>query len=118
MQIPFLKKWFKRSTVANPTKWLLELFGAKNSKTGVSVNETSAMYYTTVYSCVKIISESLASLPLILYERLEKGKRRAVEHPLYGVLHDLANPYMTSFVLRETLQNHLLTYGKIGRAHV
>ncbi|MDD3089657.1 MAG: phage portal protein [Synergistaceae bacterium] len=111
MQIPFLKKIFKRSTVANPTKWLLELFGAKNSKTGVTVNETSAMYYTTVYSCVKIISESLASLPLILYERLERGKRRAVEHPLYGVLHDLANPYMTSFVFRETLQNHLLTYG-------
>ena len=110
MQIPFLK-WFKRSNVTNPTKWLAELFGARSSKTGVAVNETTAMYYATVYSCVKVISESIASLPLIVYERLDRGKSRAKDHPLYTVLHDLANPYMTSFVLRETLQNHLLTYG-------
>lgn len=110
MQIPFLK-WFKRSNITNPTKWLAELFGARSSKTGVTVNETTAMYYTTVYACVKVISESIASLPLIVYERLDRGKTRAKDHPLYSVLHDLANPYMTSFVLRETLQNHLLTYG-------
>lgn len=110
MQIPFLK-WFKRSNITNPTKWLAELFGARSSKTGVTVNETTAMNYTTVYACVKVISESIASLPLIVYERLDRGKTRAKDHPLYSVLHDLANPYMTSFVLRETLQNHLLTYG-------
>lgn len=37
--------------------------------------------------------------------------RKAIEHPLYFLLHDEPNPEMTSFVFRETLMTHLLLWG-------
>lgn len=87
------------------------LSGGTRSDSGVIVTERTALYSTTVLACQKVIAESIASLPLMVYQRQERGKERAYDHPLYGVLHDQANPYMTSFLFRETLQHHLLTYG-------
>ena len=40
-----------------------------------------------------------------------EGKERATDHPVYGLLHSLPNPEMTSFELRETLTGHILTWG-------
>lgn len=55
---------------------------------GRRVNKRSAMQMTAVYSCVRILSEAVASLPLHVYERTEVGTAKAIEHPLYKVLHD------------------------------
>lgn len=82
------------------------------STSGKRVNERSAMQMTAVYSCVRILSEAVASLPLHFYEYDANGsKKKAVEHPLYFILHDEPNPEMTSFVFRETLMTHLLLWG-------
>ena len=54
---------------------------------------------------------AMASLPLILYERLERGKQRAQDHYLYPILHDRPNELMTSFEFRETVQAHLALWG-------
>ena len=79
---------------------------------GKSVNERSAMQLTAVYACVRILAEGVAGLPLHLYKCGKNGSReKAVEHPLYFLLHDEPNPEMTSFVFRETLMTHLLLYG-------
>src|SRR5574344_1223608 len=79
---------------------------------GKRVNERSAMQMTAVYSCVRILSEAVASLPLHFYKYDENGsKKKAIEHPLYFLLHDEPNPEMTSFVFRETLMTHLLLWG-------
>jgi HK97 family phage portal protein len=79
---------------------------------GKRVNERSAMQMTAVYSCVRILSEAVASLPLHFYMYDENGsKKKAIEHPLYFLLHDEPNPEMTSFVFRETLMTHLLLWG-------
>ena len=83
-----------------------------SSTSGKRVNERSAMQMTAVYSCVRILSEAVASLPLQFYRYNENGgKEKAVDHPLYFLLHDEPNPEMTSFVFRETLMMHLLIYG-------
>ena len=83
-----------------------------NSTSGNRVNERSAMQMTAVYSCVRILSEAVAGLPLQFYKYTESGgKEKAVEHPLYFLLHDEPNPEMTSFVFRETLMTHLLLWG-------
>jgi HK97 family phage portal protein len=58
-----------------------------------------------------VISETIASLPLGVYEQDENGNRKATEHPLYRLLHDEPNSEMTSFVLREVMLAHLLIYG-------
>ena len=82
------------------------------STSGRKVNEHSAMQMTAVYACVRILSESIASLPVHLYQYESEGnKAKAVKHPLYRILHDEPNPEMTSFVFRETLMTHLLLWG-------
>lgn len=82
------------------------------STSGKRVNERSAMQMTAVYSCVRILSEAVAGLPLQFYRYTDTGgKEKAVEHPLYFLVHDEPNPEMTSFVFRETLMTHLLLWG-------
>ena len=51
------------------------------------------MQMTAVYACVRILSESIAGLPLHMYRYEEDGSKiKAVEHPLYHLLHDEPNP--------------------------
>lgn len=78
---------------------------------GKSVTERSAMQTTAVYACVRIISETVASLPLHVYQYTDSGKERVCTHPLYRLLHDIPNPEMSSFVLREVMMSHLLLWG-------
>lgn len=83
-----------------------------NSSSGKSVTERSAMQMTAVYSCVRILAEAIAGLPLQLYRYTDGGgKEKAIDHPLYLLLHDEPNPEMTSFIFRETLMTHLLLWG-------
>lgn len=87
-------------------------FILRQTTSGKRVTEKSAMQMTAVYSCVRILSESVASLPLFVYERKENGsKEKAVDHPLYFLLHDEPNKDMSSFIFRETLMTHLLLWG-------
>jgi len=69
------------------------------------------MQTTAVYACVRILAESIAGLPLHVYEYRGNGKERVPEHPLYFLLHDSPNPEMTSFIFRETAMIHLLLWG-------
>ena len=86
------------------------LFGRTTS--GKNVNERTAMQVTAVYACVRILSEAIAGLPLHTYKyRKDGAKEKAINHPLYRLLHDEPNPEMTSFVFRETLMSHLLLWG-------
>ena len=79
---------------------------------GKTVTERSAMQMTAVYSCVRILAEAVAGLPLHLYKYTDDGgKEKAIDHPLYRLLHDEPNPEMSSFVFRETLMTHLLLWG-------
>ena len=83
-----------------------------NTSAGKPVNEHTAMQMTAVYSCVRILSETLAGLPLHVYRYNDSGgKEKYLKHPLYKLLHDEPNPEMTSFAFRETLMSHLLLWG-------
>jgi len=85
-------------------------FGSTSA--GKPVNEHTAMQMTAVYSCVRILSETLAGLPLHVYRYNDSGgKEKYLKHPLYKLLHDEPNPEMTSFAFRETLMSHLLLWG-------
>ncbi|MHB8123820.1 MAG: phage portal protein [Desulfuromonadaceae bacterium] len=77
-----------------------------------SVTPTTAQSVSAVYACVQAIAETTASLPLILFRRGEDGDReRAADHPLYRVLHDMANPEQTALEAREYLQACVLVRG-------
>lgn len=108
-----LQSIFKsRDRPQNATSGSAYRFFIGGSSSGKNVNERSAMQMTAVYSCVRILSEAVASLPLYVYKyNSDGGKEKAVKHPLYFLIHDEPNPEMTSFVFRETLMTHLLLWG-------
>ena len=82
------------------------------SNAGKRVTERSAMQMTAVYSCVRILAEAVAGLPLHFYKYKDDGsKEKALDNSLYHLLHDEPNPEMSSFVFRETLMTHLLLWG-------
>ena len=101
-----------RDKPQNSTAGSAYTFFMGGSTAGKHVNERSAMQMTAVYSCVRILAEAVAGLPLHLYKYTEEGgKEKATDHPLYLLLHDEPNPEMSSFVFRETLMTHLLLWG-------
>lgn len=86
-------------------------FHTPRSATGVNVTPDSALTYSAYYACIRVISETIATLPLLLYRRKDRGKDRASELPLYGLLHDKPNPELTSVEFRETKFAHVLSWG-------
>ena len=81
------------------------------SASGKAVNPSTAIQVSAVYACVRVIAETIASLPFHVYEATDDGSRKAPEHPLYRLIHDEPNKEMSSFILRETLLSHLLLWG-------
>ena len=89
--------------------WMFRFGGSSSNKL---VTERSSMQVAAVYACVRVLSEAVAQLPLHLYKYTGDGsKEKALDHPLYRLLHDEPNPEMSSFVYRETEMCHLLLWG-------
>ena len=85
--------------------WYSPIGGA--SKSGQAVNTTSAMRLATVYACVRVISEDIGKLPLLMYRRGKDGSReRVFDHPLVKLL---ANPIgsLSGHEWREMGQSHI-----------
>lgn len=101
-----------RDTPKNRTAGSAYSFFLGQSAAGKSVNERSAMQTSAVYACVRVISESVASLPLHLYRYTDDGgKEKAIDHPLYHLLHDEPNTEMTAYSFFEVGLTHLLLWG-------
>ena len=101
-----------RDKPTNSTAGSRYTFYMGGSTSGKAVTERSAMQMTAVYSCVRILAEAIAGLPLHVYRYNDDGgKEKALDHSLYLLLHDEPNPEMSSFVFRETLMTHLLLWG-------
>lgn len=106
------------SDLATPEKWVVDwVTGGIGNSSGVHVDQETARTYAPFFAGVRVIAEDLGSLPLFLYERLARGKRRATEHPLYPLLHDAPNDMMGAMPFKEALQGHALTWGG-GAAYV
>lgn len=111
MRLFNLFKREKRAVAQTGRTWLSELFGNMTS-TEIVVTESNAMQVSAFWACVRIISETIASLPLHTYERrADGGKVRAPTHPTYAVLHSYGNEEMTAFQVRELLMTSILVYG-------
>ena len=108
----FLGAFFKKRTATDRMAGSGYRFYFGQTDAGKIVNERSAMQMTAVYACVRILAESIASLPLHVYARDGNGNmKKAEDHPLYFLLHDEPNPEMDSFIFRETLMTHILLWG-------
>ena len=97
-------------------QWIKDWLRGKDpgvaTNSGVEVSPESAVRSSTVLACGRLLSETIAALPLFLYRRLaDNAKERATDHPLYEVLHIQPNKEMSSFIFREMMMWHLLFWG-------
>lgn len=84
---------------------------AGSTASGVAVTPENSLRNTAVLAAVRVLAESVASLPLIVYQREQRGKQRLPDHPLYRLLHDAPNSEMTAFEWRELGMMHLALWG-------
>jgi HK97 family phage portal protein len=85
--------------------------GGLETAAGVDVTIEGSLKLPAVWSCVRVLSETIASLPLFVYERMERGKRRAPEHLLYELLHVQPNPEQTAFGFFQLMVSHCALWG-------
>ena len=78
---------------------------------GVQVNQWTALQMSAVYACIRLLSETLAQLPLNIRKRTPEGSELAVGHPLFNILHNTPNPWMTSFTWRNSVMSHVAGWG-------
>ena len=95
------------TSLANPASWM---FDGSASKTGIAITEDSAMRLSAVFGAVRVISETIASLPWIVKQDFEGNTRNAAAHPINQLIHS-PNGIMTDFNFRETCQAHLCLHG-------
>ena len=96
MRIPLISRLFNPRASPKNSFWdstYSFFFGSTTS--GKTVNERTAMQTTAVYACVRILAETIASLPLHTYRYTDRGKEKAIDHDLYYLLHDAPNSEMT-----------------------
>ncbi len=95
------------TSLANPASWM---FDGSASKTGIAITEESAMRLSAVFGAVRVISETIASLPWMVKQDFEGNTRNAAAHPINQLIHS-PNGIMTDFNFRETCQAHLCLHG-------
>lgn len=93
-------------------EWLLEALGGGRNSAGVPVSPSSAQRAVAVYACIRVLAESVATLPLMMYRRLPDGsKEKATEHPLYTLVHRSPNTWQTASEFRDVMQSACAAHG-------
>jgi len=112
----------RRSSLENPqtplsfpAEWLLDIFNGGRTDSGIRVSEMTALQVGAVLTCVNIIANGIASLPLNVYEKQIRdnrlAKRLALNHGVFDILHSEPNVEMTSSTFRKTEMVHALLWG-------
>lgn len=82
------------------------------SSSGININENTSLKLSAFYSGIRLISETIASLPLNIFRRLpDGGKELQPNHPLFRLLHDQPNEQQTAFEFREFMTRSVLLQG-------
>jgi HK97 family phage portal protein len=85
-------------------------FGGAANRTSVTTD--SSMTFSAVFACVRIISESIASLPVRVYRVETDGdKIEELAHPVNRLLTRKPNDFMTTYTFLDVLMNNLLLEG-------
>lgn len=102
-----IKKWlFPDNALGNYND-----FSVIKYKSVAVVNPNVALTYSTIFACVRVIAETIATLPLFLYKVKGNNKVKAREHNLYSILHDAPNLECTSVSFFESLITQILLTG-------
>src|SRR5690606_41443715 len=75
--------------------YVASAYGA-SSDTGIIVTDQKMLSVSAVWACARLISETIDTLPLSVYERTSSGKRVSKQHPLHLIINDLPNTDTTA----------------------
>ena len=90
----------------------LEQMSRYGNSSAITVSTDSAMSFAAVFAAIRILSESVAQLPIQLCERDANGdKTIRTDHPLYNLIHRKPNGYMTTFIFMQKIITDLCTNG-------
>lgn len=104
--------WLRRSFGLTDRQMVGYAFGGGESHAGKSVTVDTAMQLATVWACVRLISETVATLPLFVYRKGANDSRTiAKDHPLYGLLHDSPHADYTAVEFWEGAVSSLCLWG-------
>lgn len=100
------------SLVDEATGNVRSVFTANESSTGIHVDEGEAMGWTALGAAIRWVAETVATLPLNVYQRMEpRGKELARGHRLFRLLHDSPNPEQTSVEFWESYISQIMLWG-------
>jgi len=104
---------FSRKSITSTLDLFKEIYGGKQTKSGVTVNAANAIDISTVFACCRVIGEGIAQVPLQLMVESADGKTRkkAKNHPLYNKMAFKPNRWQTSFEWRELVCWHVVLCG-------
>lgn len=101
----------KESNVTTPSKWFVNWINGGETSSGEVVNEETAMKMAAVYACIRLLSQSVAKLPLHVYNNKGGKKIKDERHAVTQLLETRPNPYMTPFDFKITMEAHRQLYG-------
>ncbi len=105
-------------TTLRPANWLIDLVGGKKTTAGVDMTVPIAEGLPAIYSCQRVLSETVGQVPTKIVRVLKGGGKEAdTEHPLYPILHDLWNPELTAYQGFEMVTRHVAGWGR-GYAYI
>jgi HK97 family phage portal protein len=112
MKLKFWEKDEPKAATLKEPEWWRQSINIQPVDAGVAVNQATAMQLSAFFACVRILSESIGSLPLKVYmRRSDGGKELAVNHPLNRLFSQVANPEMTPQELLEFVMASALIRG-------
>lgn len=77
-----------------------------------NVDTDTALKYSAVFACCRVLAETFASVPILLYRKGEDGEREAVtDLPIYDILHNVPNEEMSHFNFAESMMMAMNTDG-------
>jgi HK97 family phage portal protein len=108
----FARRLSESRSVNDPNHWIARITNQFSTKSGLQITPESALNTSTVFACVRVISETVASLPLLVYKKTADGGKEVYDkHPLYYILHDSPNPWQTKFEFFEMSTGHVCLRG-------
>lgn len=100
------------SDLENPSLWNGHINFGRKTTSGETVTEGNSFTLSAYWAGIRAISEDIAKLPLIMYERQKpRGRIQAIDHSVFSIVNDNPNPEMTSITFWETLYAWALSHG-------
>lgn len=78
-----------------------------------AITEDSAMKYSALFACFRVLAETFASVPVFEYQKSGDGydREKTNKTGLYDILHDSPNDEMSAYNLKEALMYQLCAGG-------